>query len=164
MKRGRNKFNTAKGRVFIRLSSFCFLFFLLSACSQNSVYEKNITLNDQLWLQQQELDFVIHTIDTNRNFDVFINLRHSSNYKYSNLSLIIQEINPKRQKKTYRLELHLAEPDGRWKGVGTGSILSYQALFLKDYHFADTGIYTFSIKQNMNVNPLPGILDIGLKL
>lgn len=164
MKRGKNNFLTVKGDFFIKLSSFCFLFFLLSACSRNSIYEKNIAINEQLWFHRQVPEFEIHTTDTNRNFDIFVNLRHSSNYKYSNLSLIIQEVNPQKVEKTYRLEIQLAEPDGRWKGIGTGNILSYQVPFLKDYHFTDTGTYTFKIKQNMNINPLPDVLDVGIQV
>ena len=164
MKRGKNKFFRAKGRSFINGTSFCFLVFLLSACYQNSIYEKNISINDQLWFHRQIPEFKVHSVDTNENFDIFINLRHSSTYKYSNLSLIIDKIDPLNQETTYRIKLQLAEPDGRWKGVGTGNILSYQVPFLKDSHFSDTGIYTFKIKQNMNINPLPGVLDVGIQL
>lgn len=164
MKRGKNNFLTAKGDFFIKESSFCFLFFLLSACSQNSIYEKNIAINEQLWFHRQVPEFEIHTSDTNQNFDIFVNLRHSSNYIYSNLSLIIQEVNPQKVEKTYRLEIQLAESDGRWKGIGTGNILGYQVPFLKDYHFTDTGTYTFKIKQNMNINPLPDVLDVGIQV
>ncbi len=164
MKREKNKFIAAQGSLFIKLSSLCFLLFHLSSCSQSSVYERNITINDQLWFHRQVPEFEIHTIDTTQNFDIFVNLRHSSKYNYSNLALIIQEVSPTQEEKTYYIQLQLAEPDGRWKGIGTGNILSYQALFLKDYHFADTGIYTFRVKQNMNINPLPEILDVGIKV
>lgn len=164
MKRGKNRFLTAKGALLGKLSSFCCLFLLLSACSQNSIYEKNTTIDNQLWFHRQVPEFEVHTIDTVQYFDVFVNLRHSSSYKYSNLSLIVEEVNPKKEEKAYRLEIELAESDGRWKGIGTGNVLSYEVPLLKDYHFADTGTYIFKIKQNMNVNPLPGILDVGIQV
>lgn len=164
MKRGKNKFHTAKGALLGKLGAFCFLFFILNACSSNSFYEKNSTIDDQLWFRRQVPEFEIHTSDTNQNFDIFVHLRHSSSYKYSNLSLIIEEVNPQKEEKAYRLEIELAESDGRWKGIGTGNVLSYEVPLLKDHHFADTGTYTFKIKQNMNINPLPGILDVGIQV
>jgi gliding motility-associated lipoprotein GldH len=164
MKRGKNKCLTAKGAFLGKLGAFGFLFFILNACSSNSFYEKNSTIDDQLWFRRQVPEFEIHTIDTNQSFDIFVHLRHSSSYKYSNLSLMIEEVNPQKEEKAYRLEIELAESDGRWKGIGTGNVLSYEVLLLKDHHFADTGTYTFKIKQNMNINPLPGILDVGIQV
>lgn len=158
-----NKVISTKG-IPTKWNLLCFLFFTLNSCSENSVYEKNIPIINNSWSQQQVLEFKPHISNVNQNFDVFLNLRHTSKYKFSNLSLIIQEINPSKEEKTYRLELQLANPDGRWKGIGTGNILSSQIPFLKDHHFVDTGIYTFKVKPNMNINPIPEILDIGIRI
>lgn len=73
-------------------------------------------------------------------------------------------IRPDKQEKTYRLTLQLAEPDGRWKGIGSGNIFQNQVLILENYHFTDTGVYTFNIKPIMNLNPLLGIINIGLRV
>lgn len=157
-----NKFILAKAAL--KWSLFCFLFFILSGCLDNTVYEKNIPTTNLLWDRQQEPQFNIHVDDTSQNFDIFLNLRHTSKYKYSNISLIIEEVSPKNQVKRYSVELQLADIDGRWKGIGAGRILSNQVSLLNNYHFADTGIYTFKIKQNMPVNPLPEIMDVGIKV
>lgn len=163
MKRGKNKFLTAKSASLGKLGAFCFLFIILNACSSNSFYEKNSSIDDQLWFHRQVPEFEIHTIDSNQFFDIFVHLRHSSSYMYSNISLIVEEVNPKKEEKAYRLEIELAETDGRWKGIGTGNVFSYEIPLLKNHPFSDTGTYSFKIKQNMNINPLPGILDVGIQ-
>lgn len=157
-----NKFNLAKAAL--KWSLFCFLFLILNGCLDNTVYEKNIPTTNLTWDRQQEPQFNIHINDTNQNFDLFLNLRHTSKYKYSNISLIIEKVSPKKQIKRYRIELQLADSDGRWKGIGAGHILSNQVQFLNNYHFTDTGIYTYKIKQNMPINPLPEIVDVGIKV
>lgn len=116
------------------------------------------------WGHQQVLEFKVNVDDNNQRYDLFLNLRHTSKYKYSNLSVIIEEISPKNQEQKYPIELQLTTPDGRWIGTGTSNILSYQVQFLKGHHFTDTGEYTFRVKQNMRVNPLPEIVDVGIKV
>ena len=34
----------------------------------------------------------------------------------------------------------------------------------KDYSFPDTGIYTFTVEQNMRDNPLKNVVDVGIKV
>jgi gliding motility-associated lipoprotein GldH len=159
-----NKFIRAKGTLFIKWSLFCFFFLILAGCLNEPLYEKNIPINSYLWNHQQAPEFKVYIANTNQRLDLFLNLRHTAQYKYSNLSLIVEEVNPKNQEKRYHLEFQLTTPDGRWKGLGTGNILSHQVQFLNDHHFADTGEYTFRIKQNMRINPLPEIVDIGIKV
>ena len=158
-----DKFILAKGSLLKKWSLFCF-FLILTSCLDNPLYEKNISINNYSWNYQQTPEFNVHVANTDQHFDLFLNLRHTSHYKYSNISLLIEEVSPKKQTKEYRVELKLTTPDGRWKGAGTGNILSNQVLFLKDHHFADTGEHTFRIKQNMRINPLPEIVDVGLKV
>lgn len=143
---------------------FCFLFFISNGCINNSGYEKNISINKYLWDYQQVPEFKIHVQNTNQYIDVFLNLRHTSMYKYSNLSLLIEEIDPKNQVKKYHLELQLSDSDGRWRGVGAGNILSHQLRFIENHLLADTGTYVFKVKQNMSINPLPEIVDVGIKI
>lgn len=157
-----NKCIAAKKVFSIRLGFLCFLISLFSGCSELPEYEKNIPITNRSWSHKQIPEFRVHITSTNRSFDIFLNLRHSPKYKFSNLSLIIEETDPKQQEKDYPLVLQLANEDGLWKGVGTGNILGYQVPIIKNYHFLDTGIYTFRIKQNMRIDPLPEIFDIGI--
>ena len=158
-----NKYITTKKALSIRRLGFlCFLFSFMISCSEHPVYEKNTQIENHLWYHEHVPEFKAHITNTDRAYDVLLNLRHSTKYKFSNLSLIIQEIDPKQREKTYPLDLRLADDDGLWKGVGTGNILAYQVPIIKKHHFPDTGMYTFRIKQNMRINPLPKVLDIGI--
>lgn len=158
-----DKFILAKGTLIKKWSLFCF-FFIITGCLDNPLYEKNISINNYSWGYRQTPEFNVNVADTNQRFDLYLNLRHTSHYKYSNISLLIEEVSPKKQIKEYHVKLQLTTSDGRWKGIGTGNILSNQILFLKDHHFSDTGEYTFRIKQNMRINPLTEIVDVGMKV
>lgn len=142
----------------------CFLFLVLSACTSSSVFDRNVEINHQSWSNNDVKEFSVPISDSVSRYTLYLDTRHSLQYPFSDLALSVQVIHPDKQEKKYRLTLQLAESDGRWKGTGSGNIFQNQVLFLKDYHFTDTGIYTFKVKPIMNLNPLPGIVNVGLRV
>lgn len=142
----------------------CFLFLALSACTSPSVFDRNVEIEHQSWSNNNSKEFSVPISDTLNSYTLYVNTRHSLQYPFSDLALSIQVSHPGQQEKTYHLTLQLAESDGRWKGNGTGNIFQNQVLFLKNHHFTDTGLYTFKVKPIMTQNPLPGIVNIGLRV
>lgn len=149
---------------FIKLSMICFLSSFFTSCIQQPTFEQNAEIPNHSWSTQDIQKFKVHITDNKTPFNLILNIRHRSTYQFSNLALSVQERTPNGTKKTYRVIVPLAEPDGRWKGVGSGNLLSNQVFFLKNTHLADTGFYTFELKPIMQISPLPGIVNIGLRV
>ncbi|WP_270088847.1 gliding motility lipoprotein GldH [Sphingobacterium sp. SYP-B4668] len=147
---------------------FCIAFFwnvlFLSACDPNTVTDQNILITDKTWPYHIVPKIKVHITDKNSTYDVFLNLRHNGDYKYSNIFVRIHEINPQGDIKKERRELKLAEKDGKWTGSSAGSLYAHQALLHENYHFPDTGVYIFGIEQNMRENPLMNVNDVGIKV
>ena len=62
------------------------------------------------------------------------------------------------------VEITLAAPDGKWLGEGLGDIYDNRYLFRKAFKFPKTGEYRIELIQAMRVNPLPGIMDAGIRI
>src|SRR5690606_24005578 len=102
--------------------------------------------------------------DTAMPYDVYLNLRNSTQFPFSNVYVLVHMEKEGRPATTYRVGLKLADRDGLWTGKSAGNLYAHQALFLRNYHFADTGNYRFVLESNMRLSPLPGISDVGLRL
>jgi len=144
------------------LSALAVLF--AGACRDAFFYEDNATIPGESWEYGHIPDFEVHIADTSARYDVFVRVRHTSGYAFSNLFLLLHEKGPGLRDTAFRHEITLAEPDGRWTGTGAGSLFQNRVLAKENFTFPDTGIYRFGLEQNMRVNPLKGVADVGLKL
>jgi gliding motility-associated lipoprotein GldH len=62
------------------------------------------------------------------------------------------------------LEIMLAGKDGKWLGEGLGDIWDNRILFKKNVSFPLKGEYRFELTQAMRLDPLPGIMDVGMRV
>jgi len=135
-----------------------------SACNNHAIYDKSITIKNREWFYDQKPQFEVQVNDSTLKYNIYINLRHTNEYDYSNLYLLIHEKGSKLQDTTYRKEIKLAELDGKWIGKSAASLYEVEYLAKENYTFPDTGKYTFTLEQNMRENPLKNIVDIGIKV
>jgi len=136
---------------------------LLGSCQQGSFFEKNIVIPNQSWDYEFKPEFKIDVKDPKAHYDLFLELRHTANYSYSNIFVLVHQ-NRSTKDSSNRFELKLAELDGRWTGKSAGSLYEQSMLIKENMQFPDTGSYVIHLEQNMRDNPLKGINDVGLKL
>ncbi|MEC3878027.1 gliding motility lipoprotein GldH [Parapedobacter sp. 10938] len=137
---------------------------LIVSCTGTAVLDKNIAIADNTWHYDDQPQLTAHITDTVQRYDIYLNLRHTPGYRYSNIFLLVHQSGPSMQDTTERIELRLAESDGRWLGRSTGSMYAYQQLIKENVHFPDTGLYHFTIEQNMRENPLHEVTDVGIRV
>lgn len=147
----------------------CFLIiFLVSAafagCDPSRVFEENKKIEKNEWDQRTSLMFRVPISDTTASYNVYVNVRNAGFYRFSNLYLFINTGFPGGQIQRDTLECLLAAPDGQWLGEGLGDIWDNRILFKKDVRFPQTGEYSFELIQAMRINPLPGIMDAGIRI
>src|SRR5690606_26639495 len=135
-----------------------------SSCTDTAVLDKNVAIADNTWYYDDPPHLTAHITDTGLLYDIYLNLRHTPDYRYSNVFLLVHQSGPGMAGTTERVELRLAEPDGRWLGRSTGSIYAHQQLIKENVRFPDTGLYHFTIEQNMRENPLREIADVGIRV
>ncbi|SEM07186.1 gliding motility-associated lipoprotein GldH [bacterium A37T11] len=148
------------GRIRILLGLlFCFM-----ACKDDALLDESLPIANQKWEYTYKPAFTVRISDISKPYNLYLHLRHTAAYKYSNLYLVVHQQYPNGRKTSIRIELKLAETDGRWLGKGSGNLYSRQVCFANAYHFPDEGNYVFSVEQNMRENPLAEIQDVGLRV
>lgn len=141
-----------------------FFIILLLSCVDNSFYEENHVIAKQSWDYNQQPTFSINITENQAKYDLYINIRHTNQYDFSNLYVLLHESGKGLIDTAYRKEIKLAELDGKWTGKSSGSLYEIQYLAKENFSFPDTGTYKFALEQNMRVNPLKDISDVGIKL
>lgn len=148
-------------KKFLAILSFSFLVY---SCTSDAYFEENKVIANRSWDYSQTPIFAVKIDDNSAKYDVFINLRHSNSYDYSNIFILLHENGNGLKDTSYRKEIKLAELDGRWVGKSSGTLYEVQYLAKSNFTFPDTGTYTFALEQNMRVNPLLEVSDVGIKL
>lgn len=137
---------------------------LLTSCEQNAVYEKSMSISGYKWSYDTIPAFQIQIDDAQSTYDIYVNLRHNKDYKFSNFFFLLHQNGPGLKDTAYRHEVKLAELDGRWLGKSAGSLYHIEYWARQGFVFPDTGVYTFSLEQNMRSSPLEGVTDVGVKV
>lgn len=151
-------------RLFRNAILFSAMAMLVSACGNKPLFEQNTEIKTRQWDLNEPVVFKVNVDDTLSRFNVYINLRNTGQYRYSNLYLFLTTQYPDKRIEKDTLDITLAEDDGRWKGNGLGDLFFNQFLFASNVSFISKGEYTFTVQQGMRTNPLPGIADVGLRI
>ncbi len=137
---------------------------LFSACDASRVFEENQQVKDNNWAVDDAKVFLANIDDTSAAHNVYINIRNAAHYPFSNIFLFLNTTFPGGQIDRDTLEIMLAGPDGKWLGEGLGDIWDNRILFKKNVSFPQKGEYRFEFTQAMRVDPLPGIMDVGIRI
>ncbi len=153
-------------RAFI-LAGLCAVFL---ACDSDRVFDEYKSVPNE-WDKDSTITFNIQEIDSAKIYDLFINIRNNSEYKYRNLFLVTEVQFPQGKVITDTLEYEMAAPNGEWLGTGFGDVKENKLWFKEQVRFEETGPYQIRIKHAMRKNgeingikKLEGITDVGFRI
>lgn len=144
-----------------------------SSCDSNRVFDEYKSVPNQ-WHKDSIISFNVIPPDSTNNYNLFVNLRNTNEYKYNNLFLIVEIDYPNGKILKDTLEYKMADPNGKLLGTGFTDVkenkLWYKG-FDKPFIFNESGEYKIKIqhamRQNGQVNGienLEGITDIGFRI
>ena len=147
--------------------------FLCIGCDSNAVYDVYKPVPNQ-WHKDSLARFILQAPDTINNYNLFVNVRNTNNYKFSNLYLIVELNYPNGKTLKDTLEYKMAKPNGELLGTGFTDIkenkLWYKG-FKEQFKFIEEGEYEVNIQHAMRANGsingvtnLEGISDIGFRV
>ncbi|MBE7171391.1 MAG: gliding motility lipoprotein GldH [Williamsia sp.] len=141
------------------------LVFLLSACTKIDVFEKSTSFKDHRW-QSTEKPSVSFTIsDTLSQYNLFVVIRHSDAYNFSNIWMNVFTQAPGDSTKKQLLNLQLADNKQGWLGSGMDDIFEQRIpITASPVRFGKPGEYKFSFEQIMREDPLEHVLNVGLRI
>lgn len=149
-------------------TAFLGLVGLLVGCTDGVVFQQDVEVPGTGWDRSWKPSFTFEMTDTLAPHDVYLDLRHTGDYPFSNLYTFIKLDGPGGMSATDTVECTLADPSGRWYGKGLGFISSdrFQAhvLYKLRNRFPRSGRYTLTLEQAMRTERLNGIIDVGVSV
>ena len=142
---------------------------LCASCDSNRVFEENREISDGVWNVLDTISFQVEVADSNSPQNIYINVRNSSMYAYSNLFMFVTTTFPNGKISKDTVECILADSK-HWLGTGLGDIWDNQILYRSKVRFPILGRYTFSYEQAQRsgdksfIEDLPGIIDVGIRI
>ncbi len=159
----RNLFNIAlKNKPYVMALVLAILFV---GCDGNKIFEEYIEVENAIWKQNNVASFEFDIQDTSSAHNLYINVRNSGDYPYSNLYMFVLITGPDGQSQADTVNVQLADKRGRWLGNGVGDLWDLQMPYVGGFKFANKGKYVVSFEQAMrNENGIEGITDVGLRV
>lgn len=142
---------------------FCSLFCIV-ACDKARLFDENKEIANEQWYYKNHLLFDVNIEDTNKVYNIYVNLRVSNDYKYCNMFMMLHQTSPSKQIQKERKEFILADESGRWLGNGLGDLYDYQIQVYPHIKFHERGIYRFELEQNMRNDTLYNVKSAGIRI
>ena len=144
---------------------------LLLGCNNGVEYSQYASLPDG-WEAHNPVLFQVEVTDSLTPKDIFIMVRNTEQYPFSNLFLITKMEEPKSNKVIVdTLEYEMATPEGKWLGDGYSAIKESKLWYKEQFVFPTKGKYNLKIEQamrkigdNEGVMVLKGITEVGLRV
>lgn len=141
---------------------------LLTGCSDHVVFQAGTAIPGSGWHRDLVPEFAFEMTDTIGKHDLYIDIRHTGDYPFSDLFLFVDLHGPGGRHLRDTVECLLADPSGRWYGKGLGFIFAdrYKAhvLYKLGNRFPASGRYTIHLEQAMRTEELPGVIDVGISV
>jgi gliding motility-associated lipoprotein GldH len=145
------------------LFGFMSLWFF-AACDSTRIFEDNQTIENSIWNANKPVVFGVDINDTLTPFNFYFNIRHAEAYPFSNLYVFLNTKFPNGKMARDTVELMLQNADGKWAGSGLGDIWDNQIRFKQNLRFPMRGHYEFSVIQAMQMENLPAIMEVGMRI
>ncbi|MFD2916969.1 gliding motility lipoprotein GldH [Psychroserpens luteus] len=143
------------------------------SCDSNRVFDEYKSVPNE-WDKDNKIEFKVTPPDSTNAYNLYVNLRNTEDYKYSNLFLIVELNYPNGKTLKDTLEYKMANPDGTFLGTGFTDVKESK-LWYKGYKepfvFDEAGEYIINVQQAMRengsingVDKLEGITDVGFRI
>ncbi len=143
---------------------FIVFFAIVVVSCSGSYYEKSYTIENEQWNQDNLLQFNVNVDDIYARYNVYINVRNTTDYTYSNIFFFVSVLYPDNFCAIDTVEGILADPKGKWLGSGSGRYKNNRFLYKSNIMFPQTGTFVFTIEQAMREQSLQGIATIGMEV
>jgi gliding motility-associated lipoprotein GldH len=140
------------------------LIIICLSCDKQKVYEQFSTIDHQNWSNSAPLHFNVNINDTASAHNIYIIVRNTGQYEYSNLYLFVTTHSPNGNVLRDTTEIMLANEHGKWLGKGSAAAFTLSYAYKEKIRFPVRGIYQFDIEQAMWIKELRHISHLGLRI
>ncbi|WP_339916135.1 gliding motility lipoprotein GldH [Yeosuana marina] len=149
---------------------FLGLFLIVVSCDSKRVYDEYKSVPNE-WNKDSIITFKINPPDSIKPYNLFVDLRNTNEYKYSNIFLIVEMVFPHGRTIKDTLEYRMTDPSGKFLGTGLMDVKENKLWYKENVVFKEAGEYTVNIQHAMRENgkvngvvSLEGITDVGFRV
>lgn len=140
------------------------LIIMFASCDEARIMDENKEIPSYGWDYKNKLGFDFEIKDTNRVYNVYVNVRANNDYAFSNLFVMLHQRTPGNKDTSFRRELTLIDLNGKWLGRGLGDLFDFQLPVMERVRFKEKGLYHFDLEQNMRLDTLTNIMAAGMRV
>ncbi len=149
--------------LFVPVCIFCLF---VCGCAKKEPYFKYRLLKEGIWRRNEQLTFVVDSVETvpGKHYNISVELMHNKQYPYQNLWLIVSDNFPLGASAD-TLEVSLCADNGTWLGSGTAGLLQLSVPY-KEYIATDSLLDScrVNIRHYMRDESLNGIERVGVRI
>lgn len=142
----------------------CFIFILFQSCDNNRFYEYNYPIENEKWSAENRLLFSLNIDDTLAKYNMFLNLRHTATYPFSNFFVFMYTQTPENVTYKDTIECTLSSAEGRWYGKVAGALVDNRIWIKTNQKFPKSGEYKIYLEHAMRTKVINNISDVGLRI
>ncbi|PZD77424.1 gliding motility lipoprotein GldH [Mesonia sp. K7] len=154
-----------------KLFIFSILGLIFCSCSNNQVQDQYKVMPNKQWHKDSIVSFKINEVDSISKYNLFLNIRNTTDYEFSNIYLISSINFPNGKVVTDTLEYEMANSDGSFIGKEFGGVIENKLWYKENVQFTEEGDYVLELKQAVRengaidgLNTLNGIQEIGFRI
>jgi gliding motility-associated lipoprotein GldH len=152
----------------LRINQIGVLLFTISlittSCDSTRIYDEYAEIGEQGWAKDDAKNFEFNINDTTTFYNVIINVRNSSEYRYKNLYLFVEMTSPSNKFFIDTVEITLADNQGKWLGSGIGNIWQNRLNLIEKAKLLEAGTYRVKVSQGMRHDTLKSLSDVGIRV
>lgn len=136
---------------------------ILMACDPGKVYEKHSPDFDNYeWKKEQVVGFTTSIEEINLNYDIYIAVRHIYGFPFKEIGVELNIKSPSGEIASIPVLVEVINENNKYYSECAGDYCDLEVLAIDHFRFMGKGKYTFSISHNNSIDPLPGVMDVGL--
>ncbi len=142
----------------------------LVSCDQNRVFDQYKSMPDG-WHKDSLTEFNLPQLDSLKQYNLFLTLRNTNEYPFSNLYLITKMEFPEGKTLIDTLQYEMAQANGEWLGTGFTDLKENKLWYKEKIRFTEKGDYKITIQHAMRKNGkvygidlLEGVTEVGFRI
>ena len=136
---------------------------IISACNDPDLYREKADFGSGIWLLQDTAVFSTTIEDTNRPYDINMNVDHDPGFAFQNLYVKVLTTFPNDSTAEQMLSLQLSDGKGLWAGE-CGSSCTVKIPLSDSVRIRQAGRYEFRFIQYSRTDSLQGINSLEFSL
>ena len=149
---------------------FILLALLVISCDKKRVFDEYKSVGNS-WHRDSIITFKLPKLESEKKYNLFVNVRDNNDYPFDNLFLIVSLEQPNKKILVDTLEYKMANPDGTLMGDGFTDIKENKLFYKEKVDFKLKGDYKVHVRQAVRqtgkvagVNNLKGVTEVGFRI